>query len=498
MADVGLVDVSLRDGNQSLWGAAGLRTAHVLHVAPLLERVGFRALDYSSSTAMGMLVRTHREDPWELFRRTRRLMPRTKLQFIGTGFRFISWQNSHPETMQLVYDRLVCSGIDRVVVLDPMHDMDAARATARRLKRAGVDEVVGALTFTISAVHDDSFYADLARQMRECPDVDRVYVKDPAGILTPERARTLLPAIRAQLRDTPLELHSHATIGLSAMTYSIAPELGVEVVQTGCGVLGNGSSLPEVQRTVANLREMGHRVDIDDRALGLVCDFFRRLATAEELPGGRPQDFDAAFLHHQIAGGVLTTTRRQLREIGMEDRFESLIEEVGRVRAELGHPIMVTPFPQMVVSQALFNVMGSDGTGERYANVPDQVIRYVLGSFGRPTAPIDPQVQDRILDRPRARELAAEPDPPTPAELRRQFGRSISDEELLLRAHMPAEQVDAMLAAGPAPDHHNPDLAPVLRLIGELGERRSVHDLVVAKPNLRLSVHRRREGAASA
>ncbi|PRY49728.1 oxaloacetate decarboxylase alpha subunit [Geodermatophilus tzadiensis] len=493
MADVGLVDVSLRDGNQSLWGAAGLRSAHVLQVAPLLERVGFRALDYSSSTAMGMLVRTHREDPWELFRRTRALMPRTKLQFIGTGFRFISWQNSHPDTMQLVYDRLVANGIDRVVVLDPMHDMDAARATARRLKAAGVDEVVGALTFTISAVHDDAFYADLARQMRACPDVDRVYVKDPAGILTAERARTLLPAVKAQLGDTPLELHSHATIGLSPATYAIAPELGVEVVQTGCGALGNGSSLPEVRRTVANLREMGHRVDVDDRALGLACDYVDRLAAAERLPVGRPQDFDAAFLHHQIAGGVLTTTRRQLREIGMEDRFGSLVEEVGRVRAELGHPIMVTPFPQMVVSQALFNVVG-----ERWSTVPDQVIRYALGSFGRPTAPIDPDVLDRVLDRPRARELRDEPPPPTPGELRRRFGPAVSDEELLLRAHMPAEQVDAMIAAGPATRHHNPSLAPVLDLLRGLGERTTVHDLAIGKPGLRLSVHRHPAGGVRA
>jgi oxaloacetate decarboxylase alpha subunit len=437
---------------------------------------------------MGMLVRRHRENPWELFRRTRALMPRTKLQFIGTGFRFISWQNSHPDTMQLVYDRLVANGIDRVVVLDPMHDMDAARATARRLKNAGVDEVVGALTFTISAVHDDAFYADLARQMRDCPDIDRIYVKDPAGILTAERARTLLPAIKAQLGDTALELHSHATIGLAPLTYAIAPELGVDVVQTGCGALGNGSSLPEVRRTVANLREMGHRVDIDDRALDLACDYFDRLAAAEVLPVGRPQDFDAAFLHHQIAGGVMSTTRRQLREIGMEDRFPSLIEEVGRVRAELGHPIMVTPFPQMVVSQALFNVIG-----ERYSNVPDQIIRYALGSFGRPTAPIDPDVLDRILDRPRARELQEEPPPPSPAELRRQFGNAISDEELLLRAHMPAEEVDAMVAAGPAPQHYNPALTPMLTLLGELADRPTVHDLAIAKPEMRLFVHRHPE-----
>jgi oxaloacetate decarboxylase alpha subunit len=490
--DVGLVDVSLRDGNQSLWGATGLRTGHVLQVAPLMERVGFRALDYSSSTAMGVAVRVHREDPWERLRLTRAAVPTTKLQFIGTGFRFISWENSHPDTMQLVYDRLAVNGIDRVVVLDPMHDMDAARETARRLKQAGIGEVVGALTYTISAVHDDAFYVDLAAQYAADPNVDRVYVKDPAGILTAERARTLLPAITSALGTTPLELHSHATIGLSPVTYSIAPELGVEVVQVGSGALGNGSSLPEARRTVANLREMGHTVDVDDRALGLVCDFFDGLAAADELPVGRPQDFDAAFLHHQIAGGVMTTTRRQLREIGMEDRFESLVEEVGRVRAELGYPIMVTPFPQMVVSQALFNVMG-----ERYANVSDQVLRYAMGGFGRPTAPIAPDVLDRILDRPRARELRNEPPPPSPSELRRRFP-GVSDEELLLRAHMPAEQVDAMVAAGPARRHFNPALAPVLSLLGELGSRPSVHDLAITKPGLRLSVRRSSEGTSVA
>jgi oxaloacetate decarboxylase alpha subunit len=441
---------------------------------------------------MGVAVRVHQEDPWERIRLTRALMPATKLQFIGTGFRFISWETSHPETMQLVYDRLAVNGIDRVVVLDPMHDMAAAHETARRLKQAGIDEVIGALTFTISAVHDDAFYADLAAGYAADPNFDRVYVKDPAGILSAERARTLLPAITARLAGKPLELHSHATIGLSPLTYSIAPELGVEVVQVGCGALGNGSSLPEARRTVANLREMGHTVDIDDRALGLACDFFTRLAAAEELPAGQPQDFDAGFLHHQIAGGVLTTTRRQLREIGMEDRFEHLIEEVGQVRAELGYPIMVTPFPQMVVSQALFNTIGN----ARYETVPDQVLRYALGSFGRPTAPIEPAVLDRILDRPRARELAAEPDPPTPAELRRRFP-GVSDEELLLRAHMPAEQVDAMVAAGPAARHFNPELAPVLTLLRELGARPAVRDLAVDKPGFRLSV-RRSEGTRSA
>jgi oxaloacetate decarboxylase alpha subunit len=146
----------------------------------------------------------------------------------------------------------------------------------------------------------------------------------------------------------------------------------------------------------------------------------------------------------------------------------------------------------MVVSQALFNVIG-----ERWSNVPDQVNPYAMGGFGRPTAPIDPDVLDRILDRPRARELQAEPPPPSPAELRRRFP-GVSDEELLLRAHMPAEQVDAMVAAGPAPRHFNPELAPVLTLLGELGSRKSVHDLAVSTPGLRLSVRRSAEGTRSA
>src|SRR5512135_248139 len=127
MADIQLLDVSIRDGNQSLWGATGLTTPQILQVAPLLDRAGFRAIDFTSSTHMGVAVRTHRENPWERIRLTHAAMPHTLLQFIGTGFRFISWEATHPEVMQLIYERLVEAGIERFIVLDPMHDMDAVR-----------------------------------------------------------------------------------------------------------------------------------------------------------------------------------------------------------------------------------------------------------------------------------------------------------------------------------------------------------------------------------
>jgi len=485
MADIQLVDTSIRDGNQSLWGATGLKTAHILQIAPIMDRVGFRALDFSSSTHMGVSVRTHQENPWELIRLAHAAAPNTPLQFIGSGLRFISWQPAHPDLIQLVYDRLVVAGMSRFVILDPMHDMQAVLRTARMLRQAGAGETIAALTYTISAVHDDGFYAGLAGQMAACPDIDRVYVKDPAGLLTPERARTLIPAIRTRLGAAkPLELHSHCTIGLSPLTCLAAADLGVSALHVACGSLANGTSLPNAQRIVANLRELGHTVDIDDRLLAVVADYFTRLARVESLPAGTPQEYDASFLRHQVAGGTMTTTRRQLDELGLGDRFGAVMEEVSRVRAELGYPIMVTPFPQMVCGQALYNVIGA----ERYANVSDQVIRYVLGRFGRPTAPVDPDVADRILSRPRARELMAEPPPPGPAELRKRFGSGISDEEFLLRATMPAGEVDAMLAAGPARRHYNPDLKPVLDLLAGLAERPGVSGVAVDKPGFRLEL----------
>jgi len=485
MAEIQLIDVSIRDGNQSLWGAMGFTTAQILEIAPVMDRVGFRALDFSSSTRMGIAVRSHKENPWEVIRLTRAAMPNTMLQFIGTGLRFISWELQHPDFLQLVYDRLVASGMSRFVVLDPMHDAEALLESARMLKKAGAAEVIAALTYTISDIHDDVFYANFAARVSSSPHIDRAYVKDPSGLLTPDRARTLIPAVRAQLGEKPLELHSHCTIGLSALSYLAAAELGVSALHVACGPLANGSSLPNAQRVAANLCELGHTVSIDDRALAIVADYFARLADAENLPAGTPQDYDPSFLRHQVAGGVMTTTRRQLAELGLEDKFPDVMREVVQVRAELGFPIMVTPFPQIVCTQALYNIIGD----ERYGNVSDQLIRYVLGKFGRPTVPVDANIKDRILSRPRAKELAGELPPMPPEELRKKFKPGISDDEFLLRATMPAEEVDAMLAAGPAQRHYNPDLQPVLKLLRELQKRPAASDIVVEKPGFRLELH---------
>lgn len=483
------IDTTLRDGNQSLWGATGLRTGMMLEIAPVLDQVGYHAIDFSSSTHMAVTVRFHKEDPWERFRLMKERAPRTPLSFLSTGMRFISWETAHPELMALSYQLLVRNGVERFMVMDPMNDTGAAIDSCRAISRAGGREIVGALVYTVSAFHDDAFFAAMARRLAAEPTIDRVYLKDPGGLLTPERARTLLPALREAAGATPLELHSHCTIGLAPFTYAIAPGLGIDALHTAARPLGNGSGQPAVESTVANLPVQQCAVDLDMDAATRVSAYFVALAKAQGLPQGAPQEYDARYFRHQLPGGMLGTMHRQLREMRQEHRMAEVYVEVERVRAELGYPIMVTPFSQVVATMAVMNVLSP----QRYATVPDEVIRYVIGRFGTPPAPMDGNVRDRILELPRAKELAAQPPMPGLDELRRRFPADLPDEEFLLRAVMPADQVDAMVAAGPCRRGYSPVLAPVEKLLESLKSRGDLDEVRLEREGFVMALSRRGE-----
>ena len=193
-----------------------------------MDAVGFKAIDFTTSTHMGVAVRYKREDPWERIRLMAAATPNTPLQFMGTGFRFISWETASPEFMSMAYGALARNGIRRFCLADPMNDAAANVVNARLVKQAGGEYVIAALVFTLSPIHDDAHYAAAARTLAASPDIDALYIKDPGGLLSPKRAATLIPAIKAQIGAKPLELHSHNTIGYGEMTYLDAPELGVQ------------------------------------------------------------------------------------------------------------------------------------------------------------------------------------------------------------------------------------------------------------------------------
>jgi oxaloacetate decarboxylase alpha subunit len=393
-------------------------------------------------------------------------MPNTPLSMITTGKRFISWRPCAEDVQALVFACAVRNGLRRVQIADPSNDPDDLAKMAAIARRAGVEEVVIGLTYSVSPVHTDAFYARRAAAVGRCADVDRIYLKDPGGLVTVERLRELAPFFLQA--GPPAELHSHGTIGLAGQTYLEGARLGFGTLHTAVAPVANGTSNPPAEGTLRNLQAAGVAPGLDEDALRAMSEHFRALAQAKGLPLGVPADFDAAYYHHQMPGGMVTTMRRQLEELRRPELFQAALEETGRVREEFGWPIMVTPFSQFVGTQAVMNVMG----GERYASIPDDVIVYFLGGFGTPPAPPDPQVSDRVLSRPRAEELRGV-EPLTLDGARDRYGARISDEELLLRLTMPAEQVDAMRAAPPgAPVRYG--RSPVGRRLEEVAKRPAI------------------------
>ncbi|HXZ42116.1 MAG TPA: hypothetical protein VEG68_15330, partial [Terriglobales bacterium] len=247
MAKIQIVETSLRDGNQSLWAALGIDTAKTLTIAPVMDRVGFKAIDFTTSTHMGVAVRYKKEDPWERIRLMAKATPNTPLQFLSTGFRFISWETASPEFMKLAFATLVKNGIRRFALADPMNNADSNIACARTIKQVGGEYVIAALVFTISPIDDDQHYVERARKLATSPDIDALYIKDPGGLLSPLRARTMIPAVKAVMGDKPLELHSHCTIGLGELVYMDAPNWGVGTVQCASGAASDGISNPPAE-----------------------------------------------------------------------------------------------------------------------------------------------------------------------------------------------------------------------------------------------------------
>jgi oxaloacetate decarboxylase alpha subunit len=476
---VDVVDTSMRDGNQSLWSATGLTTPDVLSIAPMVDRVGFHACDFTSSTHMAVSVRFHREDPWDRIRLVSAAMPSTPLSFITTGMRFISWVPADEEVMRLAFRCVVRNGIRRFQVADPSNDPARLRRLARMAREEGVEEVVIGLTYSVSEVHTHAYFAERAAALADCAEMDRLYLKDPGGLLTQDAVQDLAPHLVEAARGRPLELHSHCTIGLAPFVYVEGLRAGFQVLHTAVAPLARGTSNPAVETTLRDLEAEGFSHRLDPDALAEMTDHFQRISREKGLPVGEPQEFDATYYDHQLAGGMVSTTQRMLEELRRPELYPRVLEEVGRVRAEMGYPIIVTPVSQLVATQAVRNVID----GERWSNVSDETVRYFLGHYGDPAAPVAPDVADRVLSRPRAAELS-ELEPLHLEGARERFGSRISDEELLLRLTMPEEQVDAMLATAPAADARPPARAgrhPVLTLLDEVARRKSVTYLSVRK-----------------
>ncbi len=440
MNKIDFVDQTIRDAQQSLWGLM-MRTDHITPIAETMNRVGYRAVATVGSQAFTLQVRHHNENPWERIRVLSGLMPDTYLRGSYQTASLSAFDLSTPRSIiELWIKRSVANGIRSFWICDYQENVPRFRHFAEIAKSEGA-EVVTALMYTSSPAHTLDHWAEKVRKIVSTKDcVDRIMIEDASGILTPERTRELITTIRENCEGIPLEFHAHCNSGLAPLCYLEAILAGVTTVHTAVAPLANGTSQPATETIVKNARRIGFESDLDEDALAAVSAHFRKIAETEGFPTGVPREYDLFHFEHQVPGGMMSNLTRQLRELGMEDRLNEILNEVIEVRKEFGYPVMATPYSQIVGVQAMENVV----SGERYKKIPDETIKYALGLYGDPVVPLDPNVMDRIMSLPRTKKFKNwQPEGflKSVEDLRREVGPDLSDDDLILKILIPGKSV---------------------------------------------------------
>jgi oxaloacetate decarboxylase alpha subunit len=478
MRTIQLIDTTIRDGNQCLW-ATRMTTAEALPPLERMDEAGFLHLDVHSALHVDVCVRFLRENPWERVRLMAARVSRTPLRMGFRSGNITGFSTRLPEDfVDLWVRKWRDCGITVFWCHDGLIDIDnIGRNIAIVKKRGGYG--VAPLTFTDSPVHTDGLYAKKTRDVISRYGADAIMIKDSAGLLTVDRVRTLVPAILEAAGDVPVEIHSHCVTGLAPLVCLEAVKLGVNRVHTAIAPLADGASHPSAAAMIRNLRTLGYGVNVDAERIEQISEYLLAIAKRTGRPVGAPAQYDAFHYKHQIPGGMLANFRVQLKEAGMLNRLDAVLEEVSRVRVDLGWVLMVTPFSQLVGVQAMLNVI----TGERYKVVPDEVKRYVLGHYGAPPAPIDPAVLDKIIaNGSKAIPVNARTPELVVPMLQAKYPNA-SDEERILRYLFEPHHVDAMLAAGPirVEDAGFSIRNPLVYLLEEIKRRPTVARLYISK-----------------
>jgi oxaloacetate decarboxylase alpha subunit len=461
-----------------------MTTSMMLPALRHMDEAGFDSMEFFLSLRFKKFVREHKEDPWDWLRLGTKEVRKTRLRYHGglhSGFEFI------PECIRrLVIQTVVKYGVTLTRTSNAWNNFELLGKEAKDLKGLGMETVMN-LIYAISPRHTDEYYAQKARDAAALKPY-RLCFKDVGGMLTPERTRALVRLIKQNAPDVTLEFHAHCNNGLAPFNLLEAVKEGIRVVHTAIPPLANGSSQPSVFNVASNLRALGYNPLVNVEVLPPVSEHFNEIAKREGLPVGAPREFDQAWYGHQVPGGMISNLRHQLKLMGKEEKLQEVLEETAQVRAELGYPIMVTPFAQFVGSQAAINVI----VGERYKEVTDRVIQYTLGLWGKEGSDqMDAAVKAKILNRARAREIEKkEYLEPALAEVRKQYGGAhLSDEELLLRFYAGTEFVDALKTSPPRKEYLHAD-KPLVRLVEELGKKKLSH-VSIRKGDFSLKIDRR-------
>jgi len=384
-----VTDTTLRDGHQSLW-ATRMRTKDVLGIIDVIDNVGYYSLEVWGGATFDVCLRFLRENPWERLRLMKAQAKKTPLQMLLRGQNVVGYKNYPDDLLDRFIETALTNGIDIFRIFDALNDTRNLEAAIRFVKKHG-GHAQGTLSYTTSPIHTVQKYVQYAKEQVQM-GIDSLCIKDMAGILSPVRSKELVSALKKEI-DVPIQLHCHATSGMAETAYLEGVRAGAGAIDCAVASMAGFSSQPPVQTLFAIFSETEYEVNLDLDAIRKVNKYFADLTPSRSKGRGYEPSIDAEILIHQIPGGMISNFRSQLEQQDALDKLPEVLEEVTRVREDLGYPPLVTPTSQIVGTQAVMNIL----SGERYKIVPQEVKSYVKGMYGRSPEPIKKDFMKKIL-----------------------------------------------------------------------------------------------------
>lgn len=387
-----ICDCTLRDGQQSLI-ATRMRIEDMLPILNKMDEIGFSAVEVWGGATFDSCLRYLKEDPWERLRKFRSAFKNTKLQMLLRGQNILGYKNYPDDVVESFVRKSIENGIDNIRIFDALNDVRNLKTAVNACKKENGHAQL-AISYTLSEVHTLDYYVKLAKDL-ESLGADSICVKDMAGLLLPQPAFELVSALKENVK-VPIEIHSHYTSGVAAMTYMKAIEAGADIIDTDMSPLSMGTAQPATEVMVAALKGTQYDTGLDDGKLKEISDYFkpiREQALESGLLSPKMLAVDIATLLYQVPGGMLSNLVSQLKNANAEDKYDEVLKEIPRVRADLGFPPLVTPSSQIVGTQAVLNVL----MGERYKMVPKETKDIVRGMYGKTPVPISDEIKTKII-----------------------------------------------------------------------------------------------------
>ena len=429
-----ITDTILRDAHQSLM-ATRMRIEDMLPVLDQLDEAGFASLECWGGATFDSCIRFLDEDPWDRLRTLKKHLKKTPLQMLLRGQNILGYRHYADDVVEKFVEKSAENGIDIFRIFDALNDVRNLEASLNAVKKTG-KEAQMTICYTISDAHTIDYYKELAAKMQEM-GADSICVKDMAGILTPARGIELVRALK-EVITVPIVVHTHCTSGIAQLTYQAVIEAGADRIDTALSPFSEGTSQPPTESLVIALRELGYDITVDLAKLEPIADHFRVIKDKYIKEGTlNPKMLtpDPRALLYQVPGGMLSNMYSQLTQAGATDKYEEVLKEVPKVRADFGYPPLVTPMSQMVGTQATMNVL----TGQRYKVVSNEVKAYLLGSYGQSPVPIQESFRSSIIgDQEVISDRPANHLPPEFETLKAELGDlARSDEDVLTYALFP-------------------------------------------------------------